>query len=60
MTTKQCNNCYYHDVCDGSELCDDYYPIGEEAEEADIEELIEKRREEFQEEWNEYISEFNN
>lgn len=47
-------------MCDGSELCDDYYPIGEEAEEADIEELIEKRREEFQEEWNEYISEFNN
>ncbi len=57
--TKQCSNCYYYDVCNSSDLCDDYAPLGDAAEDYAIEELIEKGRQEFRAEWEQYISEYN-
>jgi hypothetical protein len=40
-------------------LCDDYAPLGDAAEDYAIEELIEKGRQEFRTEWEQYISEYN-
>lgn len=57
--TKHCSNCYYYDVCNSSDLCDDYAPLGDAAEDYAIEELIEKCRQEFRTEWEQYISEYN-
>lgn len=53
---KKCSNCYYFDLCGSGSVCDYYYPIGEDAENEAIDELIEKKRYEFYDEWNEYIS----
>lgn len=57
--TKQCSNCYYYDVCNNSDLCDDYAPLADAAEDYAIEELIKKDRQEFRAEWEQYISEYN-
>jgi len=37
-------------------VCEDFAPITEEAEDAVIDEIIERGREEFRADWNTYIS----
>ena len=39
-------------------MCDNYFPIGDEAEDEYIEEHIEKEREEFNAAWRVYASEY--
>lgn len=51
----KCSNCYFGDKCYCDNVCDDYSPI-ETTE--DTEYLIECRRFEFLDEWNEYQSEY--
>lgn len=55
--TKKCSDCYYGDKCPSSSVCEFYTPVGEEAEDLEVEEFIEQQRKEFQEEWDEYIAE---
>lgn len=54
---KHCSNCYYRDMCEQEEPCDDYTPIDESAEDEEIAEMIEERRQEYYEAWFEYIKE---
>lgn len=54
---KKCSNCYYFDSCGCESACEDYYPVEDDAENEAIDELIEKNRYEFHDDWNKYISE---
>lgn len=58
MSRKQCTKCLFRDKCDGSELCDDYYPVDGDMTDDAVDELIQNRHEEFRQEWNEYIEKF--
>lgn len=55
MIKKSCKDCYYGEVCYAREVCDDYFPVGEEAEDVVIEETIETGRSDFYSEWFRYI-----
>ena len=55
LSDKSCKYCYYNDFCSEDEVCDNYAPIGDDAENASIDELIEQRREEFRRDFFEYI-----
>ena len=49
-----CERCLWREECTGVEGgCEHYYPLEE-----DVNQLIEQRRQEFYEEWNEYIGGF--
>lgn len=58
MSKKRCRDCYYGNVCPSKKTCADFSPITEEGEEAVLDEIIETRRNEFREAWNEYINEY--
>lgn len=58
--SKTCLHCYYKDKCDQDEVCEDYYPIDQQAEDEAIDELIEENRVAFRAEWFEYIAEDSN
>ena len=55
MSNKRCEDCYYWDVCPKAEVCEDFTPVTSEAEYASTDELIERGRYEFHDEWNTYI-----
>ena len=55
--SKDCKNCFYNDKCPSEEVCEDYTPLEEEQDDAEIDELIEARRIEFRKEWVKYIEE---
>lgn len=55
---KKCSNCYFHDVCEDNLVCEDYAPLGDEAEWNETEELIKQEKNKFLEEWNQYINEY--
>lgn len=55
MNNKSCKYCYYNDFCSDDEVCDNYAPIGDAAEDVLIDELIEQRREEFRKDFFRYI-----
>lgn len=55
MNNKNCKYCYYNDFCLEDEVCDNYAPIGDDAGSIDIDELIEYNRNEFREDFFEYI-----
>lgn len=56
MNRKTCSNCLYGDQCGSFNICDYFSPM-DDAD--DIEAVIENGRQEFLDEWNEYISEYN-
>lgn len=58
MIESNCRNCQFYDNCAHRRLCDNYSPIGEEAEDEYIERHIEKEREEFNAVWRVYASEY--
>lgn len=53
---RNCLFCYYSDKCPYSHVCEYFFPINEEYEDAEIESMIEQRRAEFVAEWLEYTS----
>lgn len=55
MNNKSCKYCYYNDFCSDDEVCDNYAPVGDAAEDALIDGLIEQRREEFHKDFFRYI-----
>ena len=55
LSNKSCKYCYYNDFCQEDEICENYAPIGDDAEDETIDELIERRREEFRKDYFEYI-----
>ena len=59
MISKHCDSCYFGSVCSDDNICKDYTPLGEQSEDEVIYDLIEQRRSEFYNEWNQYISEWN-
>lgn len=52
---KQCSNCYFGNKCRSLYICEDYSPINPDE---DTEEIIERGRTEFMEEWFQYIDEY--
>lgn len=60
MSNNECSACYYYDVCQNNEICDDFMSIINESDDETIEEMIEQRREEYRAAWDEYISEYQN
>lgn len=54
---RNCMFCYYADKCPYSHVCDYFFPVNEEYEEAEIDAIIEQGREEFVSEWLKYIDE---
>lgn len=55
---RTCDTCYDKDVCGGCVVCDCYSPLGEEAEDEFLYDLVEKERMSFYDEWREYTSDF--
>lgn len=55
--SKSCSYCYFKDKCHQSEVCENYYPIDQQAEDDAIDEMIEKNRIAFRAEWFGYIEE---
>ena len=55
MSCKRCNDCYYGTVCPSADACDDFIPITEHADDAVIDEIIERGREEFRADWYTYV-----
>lgn len=55
--SKSCKNCFYYDKCRSREICEDYTPLEDDMSDAEIEEIIEAKRAEFREEWQQYIEE---
>lgn len=58
MSRKQCTGCLFRDKCDGSELCDNYYPVDDHMDDVAMDGVIQKHYEEFLQEWDEYINGF--
>lgn len=59
MSNVKCKNCYYGDICPCKIACKYFDPITDEAEDVIIERSIERNRREYNDAWNEYISEYN-
>lgn len=54
MDKKDCRVCYYSDFCASDEVCDNYAPVGEISDDV-AEDLIERGRIEFREDFFRYI-----
>lgn len=59
MDSRHCSDCYYNEMCQCDNVCDEHIKIDEQTIDEEVELLIEKRREAFREEWFEYIKDFN-
>lgn len=59
LSKKHCDNCYYNDQCDYGEMCEDYTPIGEQAINEEVDDMIENNHVTFRTEWFEYIEDCN-
>lgn len=54
MNKKSCQNCLFEDQCPSTRPCGHYSPVDEDGE--DIADLIERGRELFYREWEDYIA----
>ena len=57
MKNKKCSNCYFGDKCRISHACDNYSPINDLTD-REVDEMIDAKRLEFMDEWNQYIEEY--
>lgn len=57
MNRESCDGCYFGTLCASKTVCNDYYPIDEQHIDNDIDNEIERGREEFYQEWFLYITE---
>ena len=55
---KSCKDCVFGHKCSRYEVCDMYFPVGEDAEYLIILEEMNKDREEYLQMWEEYTAEF--
>lgn len=55
MSHKRCVNCYYGDLCQCDEVCEDYTPVNERSIDEEIDNMVEKNRIAFRAEWFIYI-----
>lgn len=53
---NKCCNCYYHNACCETQICDNYIPLDDSSEDIATDRLIEQGRQEFYKEWIEYLS----
>lgn len=60
LREKKCADCYFFEQCHGEYVCDDYFPITQEAIDAEFDTYIESERESFRRDWFEYIEDFCN
>lgn len=58
VTVRTCDTCYDKDVCGCGVACSHYSPLGDEAEDAVLQELVESERDAFREAWFEYVSDY--
>lgn len=58
MNNQKCKHCYYGDVCPSVEACDSFVSVTDEADDVEINEIIERNRKDFYTEWNTYIKEW--
>lgn len=56
---KQCSTCVHFDVCEARKLCKEYYPLYDEINEETMDDIIESNRSDFHDEWQLYITKFN-
>ena len=56
---RRCKNCIHYEVCNERKVCEDYYPLYEEMNDDQIDNVVESRRQEFRLAWHEYISQYN-
>lgn len=57
MKNRKCSNCYFGDKCRSSHTCDNYSPINDLTD-REVDEMIDAKRREFMDEWNQYIEEY--
>lgn len=57
MTEHDCRCCLFYYNCLRRRNCDYYSPVGDIAEDEELDAYIEDRREEFREAWRYYVSE---
>lgn len=55
---NKCFNCYFGDKCKDKNLCDGYSSLIDEFTDSEILDIIESGRIEFFDEWQEYITEY--
>lgn len=59
MRKKYCCDCLYGYECGRAEVCEQYTPVGKEASDAEVNDMIEDNRVAFRAEWFEYIESHN-
>lgn len=55
MSNRHCYNCYYNDVCQCDETCEDYTPVNELSIDEEFDNYVEDVRMVFRAEWFAYI-----
>lgn len=58
MPEKKCSRCLFYDRCHHDDVCDDFSPWTDEDMDSFLEEEMLERRQEFYEQWDEYVSDF--
>lgn len=56
---RQCENCVFGELCYEPIECENYFPVGDEAEDEFINYIIDEEMIEYREAWFDYISEYN-
>lgn len=59
MENDSCETCIFFSGCCETETCDDYYAASEEFEDKCCQDVIDRRRQEFLEDWFTYLAEYN-
>ena len=55
MSYRHCYNCYYDNLCQCDEACEDYTPVNELSIDEEVDNYIEDERISFRAEWFAYI-----
>lgn len=59
MDKRYCEDCYYSEVYDDYDACDNYIQFSEQSADSEINNIIEQGRIAFRVEWFEYIEAWN-
>lgn len=56
--TKTCSQCLYCDICNEENVCDEFFPWDEADMDSLLEEEMSERRDEFYEQWEVFMSDW--
>lgn len=56
---RQCSNCLFSETCGSGSICEHYAPLVDDIYDKELDNIIEKGRSEYYDEWRIYLSDFN-